>query len=411
MPRAGAQAKLAAASLEAGQELHEIAAEIVTEIAAFLDQHRRQAEARDLAGHGMKARAGYFQALQRIAFAGVEAQRHDQRGRCEFADACQRLVARLEPRRVGRAQRQRQVEVAALALAGAGLVRVAPEVGIVEAGIGVDRHGEHVVALEEDALRAVAVMDVDVEHGDAGVLAAQMLGGDGGVVQEAEAARHVGIGVMARRPAERIGLARARQDRFGRGGRDLGRGECCVPGARTDRAAGVDLMPAGAADQALRIGRRIARRMHVGHDFRSGARQLRPFARGDLQEVDVFGRVDRLHGGEPERFGRRDLVAGVAGGGQQPRRAFGLLGALLDDPAHQEGLRIVLRVLVGIDDLHGVAMALASRRDAISASLKPTSRMISTVCSPTPGDFSRVSTGASESLMGLPADFTGPMPG
>ena len=73
-----------AGRLEAGQELHEIAAEIVTEIAAFLDQHGRQAEARDLAGHGMKARAGYFQPLQRIAFAGVEAQRHDQRGRCEF---------------------------------------------------------------------------------------------------------------------------------------------------------------------------------------------------------------------------------------------------------------------------------------------------------------------------------------
>ena len=110
-----------------------------------------------------------------------------------------------------RAQRQRQVEVEALALAGAGLVRVAPEVGIVVGGIGVDRDGEHVVALEEDALRAVAVMDVDIEHGDARMPAAQALGGDGGVVQEAEAARHVGIGVMAGRPAERIGLARARR--------------------------------------------------------------------------------------------------------------------------------------------------------------------------------------------------------
>ena len=50
-------------------------------------------------------------------------------------------------------------------------------------------------------------MDVDIEHGDAGVPAAQPLGGDGGVVQEAEAARHVGIGVMAGRPAERVGLA------------------------------------------------------------------------------------------------------------------------------------------------------------------------------------------------------------
>ncbi len=55
-------------------------------------------------------------------------------------------------------------------------------------GIGMDRHREHVVALEEDALRAVAVMDVDVEHGHALVLLPQALGGNGGVVQEAEAA-------------------------------------------------------------------------------------------------------------------------------------------------------------------------------------------------------------------------------
>ena len=37
--------------------------------------------------------------------------------------------------------------------------------------------------------------------------------------------------------------------------------------------------------------------------------------------------------------------------------------------------------------------------------------MISTVCSPTAGDLRRVSTGASDSLMGLLADFTGPTPG
>src|SRR5580700_2624748 len=179
---------LAAARLEAGQESHEIAAEIVAQIAAFLHQHRRQAEARDPCRHGAKAVTRHFETLQRIAFAGVETKRHDQRGRCEFPDACQRLVARREPWRIGRAQRQRQVEIVALALAGAGLVRVAPEVRIVEAGIGVDRYGQHVVALEEDALRAVAMVDVDIEYGDAAMFVAQSLGGDGGVVQKAEAA-------------------------------------------------------------------------------------------------------------------------------------------------------------------------------------------------------------------------------
>src|SRR5439155_24008628 len=99
------------------------------------------------------------------------------------------------------------------------------------------------------------------------------------------------------------------------------------------------------------------------------------------------------------------------GGGEQPRRPLGLLGAPLPGAAHEEGLRVVHGVLVGVDDLHGPPIALASRRAAISASLNPTSCMISTVCSPTPGALRRISTAASESLIGLAADFTGPMPG
>src|SRR5437879_7662944 len=51
------------------------------------------------------------------------------------------------------------------------------EVWSVVPGSGVDRDAEHVVALEEDALRAGAVMDVDIEHRDARVLAAQRLRG------------------------------------------------------------------------------------------------------------------------------------------------------------------------------------------------------------------------------------------
>ena len=78
-----------------------------------------------------------------------------------------------------------------------------------------DRDREHVGAPVEDALRAVAVMDIDVEHGDAFVLAAQALRGNGSVVQEAEAAGHVGISMMPGRPAERVGLAFARQHQVG----------------------------------------------------------------------------------------------------------------------------------------------------------------------------------------------------
>ena len=151
--------------------------------------------------------------------------------------------------------------------------------------------------------------------------------------------------------------------------------------------------------------------MDVRHDFRRSAGQLCPVTRDGLQEIDVVGGVHARGRRSAVCPGIDDLVAGILRRSEQARGTLGLLGAPLLHPAHEEGLRIVFCVLAGVDDLHGVAMALPSRKEAISASLKPTSRMISTVCSPTIGDFNRVSTGASDSLMGLPADFTGPMPG
>src|SRR5215472_9378735 len=132
---------LAASPFESRKELHEIAAEIVAEIAAFLHENSWKPQARDPGSHGAKAAARHLESLQRVALAGIEAERHDQHRRAELANARQRLVAGVEPGCVRRAKWQRQVEIEAVALAGAGLVRVAPEVRIVDARIGVDRDG------------------------------------------------------------------------------------------------------------------------------------------------------------------------------------------------------------------------------------------------------------------------------
>ena len=197
-------------------------------------------------------------------------------------------------------------------------------------------------------------MHVDIEDGDALLFVAQALRGDGGVVQEAEAARHVGIGVVARRSAERIGVVFSRQYHVGHSRGDLGCGERGVPGVRPDGAGQVDLVPAGAAGKCFRVGGMSTRRMDVGHDF--GARTRRPFARGDLQEVDIVRRVHR--GGRPGaiRSRRQDRVAGRTRGGQQAGGALRLLGAALPGAAHDEVLRVVLGVLFGIDDLHDVTL-------------------------------------------------------
>jgi hypothetical protein len=62
-------------------------------------------------------------------------------------------------------------------------------------------HGtiEHVAAAIEDRLRAVAMMRVEIDDGDTLELATQHLGGNGGIVEIAEARAAVGIGVVPRR--------------------------------------------------------------------------------------------------------------------------------------------------------------------------------------------------------------------
>src|SRR6185437_10607920 len=92
---------LRSGSFEAVEELGEITTEIVAEIAAFLHEHCRQAERGDLLAHRREAGASDLEALQWIALAGVEAERHDQRGRCELLDAGERLVTGSEPWRIG----------------------------------------------------------------------------------------------------------------------------------------------------------------------------------------------------------------------------------------------------------------------------------------------------------------------
>ena len=126
-------------------------------------------------------------------------------------DPRQRRVERREIGAETGAARQRQVQRRAFAFALAGLVGMAPEIGIVHPRIGVDRDEQDVAAGVEDVLGAVAVMIVDVEdrdpppaRGDRG------LGGDRGVVEVAIAAEIVGAGMVAGRAAEREGGAARR---------------------------------------------------------------------------------------------------------------------------------------------------------------------------------------------------------
>ena len=116
------------------------------------------------------------------------------------------------------------------------LGREAEEVGEpAGARVDVDGRSEHVAAAEEDLLRPVAVVGVDVDHGDRVADAGDELGGgDGRVVQVAGAAVERPRDVVARRAAAGVGERFPFGDEVDGGERDVDRGARRLPRSRAD---------------------------------------------------------------------------------------------------------------------------------------------------------------------------------
>ena len=182
-------------------------------------------------------------------------------------------------------------------------------------GIDVHGAGEHVVARREDRLRAVPVMGVEVEDGDAPESPlAKALRRDGRVVQVAGAAERGPRDVMARRPAAAIRSARtvdARgRPRSARRRRQRGRpptfplrrpSSCRSTTRRSWPRATQE--PAARAPRGNREWGRGSRRRRAGpgpRDTRPPA-QSRPGAPEELHEarvVDLEQRLVRMSRGE-----------------------------------------------------------------------------------------------------------------
>ncbi len=153
-------------------------------IAALLHDQRRQAKARDDLADARERLAVTASFEARIVAVRVPAGRDDERIRAEGPDRVGQPLHRRQERRVVRARRQHDVEVRALALAMAALVGVAGEEGVVVGRVGMAGGDENVAAPVEDGLRAVAVMGVEIEDGDAREARAQALGGDGALFRK-----------------------------------------------------------------------------------------------------------------------------------------------------------------------------------------------------------------------------------
>ena len=151
------------------EEAAGIGAERPHPVAALLHHEGRVALLADHAAELLEILGAVRPGAGGIAAPGIEAERHHEEGRTEAPDAAQALgdrVAMLLRRDV---LGQRDVEIVAGAGARAGLVAEAGEIRIGEARMAVDRDGEHVGAVIEDLLLAVAVVIVDVEDRDAAV--------------------------------------------------------------------------------------------------------------------------------------------------------------------------------------------------------------------------------------------------
>ena len=91
-----------------------------------------------------------------------------------------------------------QVEVITQPCALPALIFEAGDRRVEVGGITVDRDIQHIVALIENFLNALAVVHVGVEHDDAGVASFKMLSSNGGIVEKAEASCGIDARVVAR---------------------------------------------------------------------------------------------------------------------------------------------------------------------------------------------------------------------
>src|ERR1700758_3669649 len=116
-----------------------------------------------------------------------------------------------------------------------------------------DRYEQHVGSVVKDVLRAVAMMEIDVENCDApGAAFDAMLRSDRGVVQIAIATHVLASGMMPGRAAQRECGTRTIAYLVHAGERRVGTRADRIPGTRVDRRTGIHREKAELAIDELR---------------------------------------------------------------------------------------------------------------------------------------------------------------
>ncbi|MNL10451.1 hypothetical protein D3C87_1312500 [compost metagenome] len=243
----------------------------------------------------------------RIVLEGIDAQGHDDDVGAVAFDLFAGLFQRCAPGVPARTGGQRIVEVEPFASAFAAFIFIAEEEREFGFRVAMDRGEQHVAALVENRLGAVAVVVVDVEDRDLFVaLIEERLGGDGGVVEVAITAHQIAGGVVSRWTAQGESRTGAALDfRLG-GERNLRRAVRRLPGAGGDRGAAVEAVitelavEAGRFDRAQGTGRPgVGQQVTVGVEFG-------PACPGAFEEVEVVTAVNSCDRLEAEILWRFD---------------------------------------------------------------------------------------------------------
>ena len=215
-----------------------------------------------------------------------------------------------------------------------------------------DRHGQHIVAVIENALRTVAVMHIDIQNCGAQATGAQPLCGDPGVVEKAEPPRQIAVSMMPRRAAERIARTRAIRQKIGPGHGGLRRPIGRFPRALADRTGGIGLMKPRLPDGGLGIIVGSVGGMNIRDHLLTGALDPLPAGVDILEKRHIFRRMQRRDRAKPGILRRDEITARRLGTVAQAGDPLWLFGAGQNLAIGHEMFRIMVPLAVVKNGLH-----------------------------------------------------------
>ncbi len=140
-------------------------------IAALQHKDSGEVESGDATGDLLNALRGDVEFSQRVFTVAIHSQREHQEARGEIGKQVEGLVERFQVGGIAAAYRQGEVAMIAQPGGISLLIGVTRKVGVFLCRVGVDGKGQHVGAVVEDLLRAVASMIVNVQNGDFAICA------------------------------------------------------------------------------------------------------------------------------------------------------------------------------------------------------------------------------------------------